>query len=95
VIEGREPVLAAPPGGEGRVDGDHPQALVAAHLGQPVAEPPGRDAGHRAAEVPAAPSSPEGLAALGACLGEVEVLDGDRLAAVRLSEGDELADRGP
>ena len=88
-------MLPSPPGGVGGVDRHHPQSLVGAHLGQPIPEPPGRDARDHAAEAPAALAVSEGLAALSSCVGEVQVLDGDHLAAVRLGEGDELADSGP
>jgi hypothetical protein len=46
-------------------------------------------------EAPASPAAPEGLAALGSSVGEVEVFDRERSAAVGLGEGDELADGGP
>jgi hypothetical protein len=89
------PMLAAPLGGVGGINRDHPQTLVGAHLGQPIPEPPGRDAGYGAPQPLAWSSSAEGLAALSSCVGELEVLDGDRPAAVRLGDRDELADRSP
>jgi hypothetical protein len=75
------------------------QAGVGGHLREPVAELPGRDPGDQAAERAAAaaaggPASGS-LPALGTGLGEVEVLDHDRLRAVRPGGGDEAADRGP
>ena len=88
-------MLEPPLGGVRGINRHHPQPLVGAHLGQPIAELPSGDANNGAPEALAAPAAPQGLAALGTCLGEVEVLDRDHPATVGLSQGDELADRCP
>jgi hypothetical protein len=88
-------MLEPPLGGVGGINRHHPQLLVGAHLGQPVAELPSGDAGYGAPQPLTALAAPQGLAALGTCLGEVEVLDRDHPATVGLGQGDELADRCP
>jgi hypothetical protein len=55
LAERGEPVLAAPLGGVGRVNGDHSQALVMGHLGEPVPEPGGLEGACELAEGPATP----------------------------------------
>jgi hypothetical protein len=94
-----EPVLRAPPRGISRIDDDHVQPCVRRHLHQAVPEPPGGDAGDGAAEPAPAPPArrpvPRPLAALGAGVGEVEVLDHDRPRAVVFRGGDQAADRVP
>src|SRR5260370_16283171 len=57
-----EPVLGPPPGGIRGITDDHVQARVRCHLGQPVPEPPGRDAGDHPPE-PAPPPAAGGAAA--------------------------------
>jgi len=70
--------LAAPSGGVGRIDRDHPQPSVRGHLHQAVAELRGGDARDFATQPPAALAARSlGVVAGDGC-GEVEVLDGDR-----------------
>jgi hypothetical protein len=99
LAERGQPVPGAPFRGVGRVDDDHGQAGVRGHLHEAAAELPGWDARDCAAE-PAAPPPPGGavpgpLAAFGAGVGEVEVLDHDRPRAVVPGGGDEAADGVP
>ena len=63
--------------------------------GQPVAENGGRDTGHRFTEAFAALSSSHCLAAHGAGVGEVEVLNNDGVDAVAQGVVDEPGDRVP
>ena len=98
VVQGVEPVLSAPHGGVGGVDGDDRQAPVRSHLDQPISEAGRRDTRDQAPEGSATPAprraAPGVLAALVACLGEVEVFDHDRGGSARLGQGDQLGDRG-
>jgi hypothetical protein len=93
-----EPVLRPPPRAVSGINNDDEQAGVGGHLHQPVAELPGRDARHKAAEpaapLPAGRPAPVPLAALVPGLGEVEVLDHDGPRAVLAGGGDDGADRG-
>ena len=94
-VQGCKPVLAPPLGGVGGVDRDHPQAGVGSHADQKVTEPPSRDISDRAPKALSPPAVAEGLPARPPNVGEVEVLDHDRLTAVTVGEGDELADGRP
>jgi hypothetical protein len=75
------------------IDSDDPQADVGGHADQQVPELPSRHARHGLAEDLAAPATPERLPADLAGVGEVQVLDSDRAAAVRLGEVDQRGDR--
>jgi len=68
--------------------------LVGGHADQQVPEPAGRHPSHDPAEGLATPAAAEGLPAGAAGLGEVEVLDCQRAAAVRFGEPEQLGDRG-
>jgi hypothetical protein len=95
--ERSQPVLAAPPGGVGRVDGDHTQALVMGHLREPVPEPGSRYSGYEPTEGPAALAARRAAAVhfptLGTRASEVQILDGHCTAVVVLCHLDQGADR--
>jgi hypothetical protein len=99
LAQGGEPVLRPPPRAVGGINDDDEQARVGGHLHQPLAQLPGRDARHRAAErpapLPAGGPAPAVFAALVPGLGEVEVLDHDGPRPVLAGGGDQAADRGP
>jgi hypothetical protein len=98
VAERPEPVLGRPAAGVGGVHGDHVEPGVGGHLGEPVPEPAGGQARDHAPPGPAAAAAgrpPAGVfASQVAGGGEVEVLDGDRRAAVGLGDADEGGDGG-
>jgi hypothetical protein len=70
---GALPVLGAPPGGVGGVDGDDRDALLRGHGNKPGPQPGGREPGDQAPELLTATMFLAGLP-----LGEVEVLQADR-----------------
>src|SRR5690348_3249939 len=57
ILQGGEPVLAAPPGRIGGIDDDHREPGVGGHLGQAVPEFPGGDTGDQPPEAPTAPAA--------------------------------------
>jgi hypothetical protein len=75
------------------VHGDHRDAAVGGHLGQPIAELPGGDPGHDLAEPLAAPAATKGLPADLTRVGKVQVLDADGGAAPLASKLQQGADR--
>jgi len=88
------PVAAAPHARPGGIHRDDPQSCVGGHADQQVPERSGWYASHDPAEGLAAPAAAEGLPAGVAGVGEVEVLDGQGTAAVRVGEPEQLGDRG-
>ena len=94
-----EPVQGPPPGGIRGIYHDHLQPRLGGHLHEPVPELSSRDARDRPPEglTPSAArgSAAVSLAALGASLGEVQVLDHNGPRAVLRGGGDEGADGGP
>jgi hypothetical protein len=88
------PVLAAPHARPRGIHRDDPQPSVGGHADQQVPELPGRHPSHDPAEGLAAPAAAEGLPAGTAGVGEVEVLDRQRAAAVRFGEPKQLGDHG-
>jgi hypothetical protein len=95
LLQGAEPVLAAPLRGVGGIHGEYPQPLVSAHLHYPVTKPPCRYAAHLAPHALAASSASESLASYGSNISEVELLDREHSTVVGASKGNELADGGP
>jgi hypothetical protein len=95
LVEGLLPVAPAPHRRPARIHRDDPQPVVGRHADQQVSEPPGRHPRDDAAEAPAALAAPEGLPAALAGVGETEVLDRDRPAAVGPGEPQQLGDRLP
>ena len=96
--EGGEPVLGAPPGCVGRVGRDHGQPRVRGHLGEPVAKLSSWQAGHHPAEAASLLAVRRAraatLASLPAGIGEVQVLNRDRVAAMLTGPADERGDGG-
>jgi hypothetical protein len=92
LLQWREPVLTGPLGRVGRVNRQHPHSPVGAHLHQTSAEPVVRNARDRPPPPSATGATPERFASNGASVGEIEILDGDRSAALAEGKVDELAD---
>ncbi len=92
-----EPVLGAPSGGVGGVDGDDRDYCVVSHLGQPVAQLCGREPGDHGPVTPSPPAAGWPIsgvfAALLAGVGEVEVLDHYSFGVVFGRGGQDPADR--
>jgi hypothetical protein len=92
VVKRPLPVAPTPLGCPSGVDRDDPQPGVGGHADQQIPERAGGDLADGAAKPLAAPAPPKLLPAGLAGLGEVEVLDGDGAAAVRLGEPDDGGD---
>jgi len=71
-------VLGAPSAGVGRIHPDHSDPAAGRHGGESGAEAGGGDGGHGAAEPFGALAAAHRVAAGGAGIGEVEVLDDHR-----------------
>jgi len=78
LLEGFHPVLSAPFAGVGRVHPDHGDAAAGRHRGESGAELGGGDAGGGAAEPLPTCAAAHRVAADGAGIGDVEVLDHHR-----------------
>jgi hypothetical protein len=93
-----QPVNGRPARSVGRVDHDDRKVGVAGHLAEAVSELAGGDGGDHAPEALAASAAcgpvPGALAALGAGLFEVQVLNHYGAGACVLGGGDEGGDRG-
>jgi hypothetical protein len=85
------PVAATPHRRPTRIHGHYDKAAIGRHLYQPCTELPDRDPGDHPTKLPATPTPPHRLTADLSRIGEVQVLDGNRTAARRAGQVEDLA----
>jgi hypothetical protein len=93
LLQGFGPVLGPPLTGVGRIDPDDRDAPSGRHRAQPGAELAGGNAGHGTAEPFPPVSVAQRVAAGGAGIGEVQVLDHHRRAVMDLGVVEQGGDR--
>jgi hypothetical protein len=86
-------VLGAPHAGVGRIHPDDGDAAAGGHRGEAGAETRGGDTGHRGAEPFPTLTAAHGVAAGGAGISEIEVLDHHRGAVIHLGVVEQGGDR--